>query len=109
MCPATAGILRDVGYGLGVVVSDLNADGWPDIYVSNDGAPNDVLYVEQRGWNVHEQGRPLAQARQLCRYGCRHRRFQQRRMAGHSPGGHEPQGAQSPQTHERLHDRRRVS
>jgi hypothetical protein len=40
-----AGILRDAGYGLGVAVGDLNADGWPDIYVSNDGAPNDVLYV----------------------------------------------------------------
>lgn len=40
-----AGISRDAGYGLGVAVSDLNADGWPDIYVSNDGAPNDVLYV----------------------------------------------------------------
>jgi enediyne biosynthesis protein E4 len=40
-----AGILRDVGYGLGVAVSDLNADSWPDIYVSNDATPNDVLYV----------------------------------------------------------------
>ena len=40
-----AGILRDPGFGLGVAVSDLNADGWPDIYVSNDGTPNDVLYV----------------------------------------------------------------
>ena len=40
-----AGILRDAGYGLGVVVGDLNGDGWPDIYVSNDGTPNDVLYV----------------------------------------------------------------
>jgi hypothetical protein len=40
-----AGILREAGYGLGVVVSDLNRDGSPDIYVSNDGAPNDVLYV----------------------------------------------------------------
>ncbi|MDQ3996261.1 MAG: VCBS repeat-containing protein, partial [Gemmatimonadota bacterium] len=40
-----AGILRVAGYGLGVVVSDLNRDGRPDIYVSNDGAPNDVLYV----------------------------------------------------------------
>ncbi|MFN2567300.1 MAG: VCBS repeat-containing protein [Gemmatimonadaceae bacterium] len=40
-----AGILRVAGYGLGVVVSDLNRDGWPDIYVSNDGAPSDVLYV----------------------------------------------------------------
>ncbi|HEU4748329.1 MAG TPA: VCBS repeat-containing protein, partial [Gemmatimonadaceae bacterium] len=40
-----AGILRDAGYGLGAVVNDLNGDGWPDIYVSNDGIPNDVLYV----------------------------------------------------------------
>ena len=40
-----AGILRDTGYGLGVAVEDLNGDGWPDIYVSNDVTPNDVLYV----------------------------------------------------------------
>jgi hypothetical protein len=40
-----AGILRQVGYGLGVVVADVNRDGRPDIYVSNDVAPNDVLYV----------------------------------------------------------------
>ena len=40
-----AGILRDVGYGLGVVVADINRDGWPDIYVSNDITPNDVLYI----------------------------------------------------------------
>jgi len=40
-----AGILRTAGYGLGVVVSDLNRDGRPDIYVSNDATPNDVVYV----------------------------------------------------------------
>ena len=40
-----AGILRTVGYGLGVAIADVNRDGRPDIYVSNDGAPNDVLYV----------------------------------------------------------------
>src|SRR6266702_4457517 len=39
-----AGILRQIGYGLGVVVADVNRDGRPDIYVSNDVAPNDVLY-----------------------------------------------------------------
>ncbi|HEX4932465.1 MAG TPA: CRTAC1 family protein, partial [Gemmatimonadaceae bacterium] len=42
---AQAGILRNAGYGLGVVVADFNRDGRPDIYVSNDAAPNDVLYV----------------------------------------------------------------
>ncbi len=40
-----AGILRQVGFGLGVVVADLNWDGRPDIYVSNDDTPSDVLYV----------------------------------------------------------------
>ena len=40
-----AGILEDPGYGLGVAVADVNGDGWPDIYVSNDVQPNDVLYI----------------------------------------------------------------
>jgi len=40
-----AGILQKIGYGLGVAVADVNRDGRPDIYVSNDVAPNDVLYI----------------------------------------------------------------
>ena len=45
---AKAGILHDPGYGLGVAIGDVNGDGWPDIYVSNDGMPNDVLYLNNR-------------------------------------------------------------
>lgn len=40
-----AGILNRLGYGLGAVATDLNNNGWPDIYVSNDITPNDVLYI----------------------------------------------------------------
>ena len=43
-----AGILRKIGHGLGVAVADVNRDDWPDIYVSNDVAPNDVLYINNR-------------------------------------------------------------
>lgn len=40
-----AGISKKLGYGLGVAVADLNNDDWPDIYISNDITPNDVLYI----------------------------------------------------------------
>ncbi|HEY8165676.1 MAG TPA: VCBS repeat-containing protein, partial [Gemmatimonadaceae bacterium] len=33
------------GYGLGVVASDLNFDGCPDIFVANDFQENDFLYI----------------------------------------------------------------
>ena len=35
-----SGIGRLAGPGLGVVCADLDGDGWPDIFVSNDGQPN---------------------------------------------------------------------
>ena len=36
----SAGILAPGGKGLGVLVSDLDQDGWPEIYVANDGTAN---------------------------------------------------------------------
>jgi hypothetical protein len=58
-----AGILRDVGYGLGVAVSDLNNDGRADVYVSNDANPNDVLYVGNADGTFTDQaGRWLKRA-----------------------------------------------
>ena len=42
---ADAGIFGGIeGYGLGLVVSDLNMDGCPDVYVANDFQEQDFLY-----------------------------------------------------------------
>ena len=34
-----------MSYGLGAAISDLNGDGWPDLYVSNDYIVPDYLYL----------------------------------------------------------------
>ena len=37
----------EVAFGLGIVVADVNRDGWPDVYVSNDFFERDYLYVNK--------------------------------------------------------------
>lgn len=50
-----SGIYSSVlGYGLGVVVSDVNMDGWPDIYAGNDFHENDYLYLNQQDGTFSE-------------------------------------------------------
>ncbi|MFK7924529.1 MAG: VCBS repeat-containing protein [Bacteroidia bacterium] len=44
---AESGILIE-GYSLGLNVSDLNGDHWPDVYVTNDFLSNDLLYINQK-------------------------------------------------------------
>lgn len=41
-----AGIVCE-GFGLGLALGDVNKDGYPDIYVSNDYISNDLLYINQ--------------------------------------------------------------
>ena len=44
-----------ISYGLGVVVSDLNLDGWPDIYAGNDFHENDYLYLNQKNGTFKDE------------------------------------------------------
>ncbi|MBN3521863.1 VCBS repeat-containing protein [Algoriphagus lutimaris] len=36
------------GFGLGLLIADINNDGWPDIHVSNDYVTNDILYINNQ-------------------------------------------------------------
>jgi len=50
-----AGIFSsDIGFGLGVSVADVNQDGYPDIYVSNDFFERDYLYINQKNGTFKE-------------------------------------------------------
>ncbi|HEX8677418.1 MAG TPA: VCBS repeat-containing protein, partial [Segetibacter sp.] len=43
-----------IGFGLGVTISDINKDGWQDIYVSNDFFEKDYLYINRRNGTFFE-------------------------------------------------------
>jgi hypothetical protein len=53
---AQAGIFgSEIGFGLGVAVSDVNRDGWPDLYISNDFFERDYLYINNRDGTFTER------------------------------------------------------
>lgn len=44
-----------LGFGLGVMVSDINKDGYPDIYVTNDYVEDDYLYINQKNGTFKDE------------------------------------------------------
>ncbi len=49
-----AGILVE-GYGLGLIILDVNNDHYPDIYVSNDYLDDDILYINDTRGSFSDQ------------------------------------------------------
>jgi hypothetical protein len=51
-----AGITSNVlTFGLGIAISDINNDGWPDVFVSNDFNEPDYLFINNRNGTFTEQ------------------------------------------------------
>lgn len=52
----SAGITSNVlTFGLGVAISDVNSDGWPDVYVSNDFNEPDYLFINNANGTFTER------------------------------------------------------
>ncbi len=47
--------IQNLGFGLSVSVTDINTDGWPDIYVANDFVHPDNLYINNRKGGYTDQ------------------------------------------------------
>ena len=68
---AEAGIIQNVlGFGLGVAVTDVNADGWYDVYVTNDYNEEDYLYINRQDGTFQESLRSQVGHTSLFSMGC---------------------------------------
>ena len=48
-----------LGYGLAIISSDINDDGWPDLYIGNDFHENDYIYINNKDGTFTESVKRL--------------------------------------------------
>lgn len=59
-----------IAFGLGVTVGDVNGDGWPDVYVSNDYFERDYLYINQQNGKYKDEAEQWLQHTSLASMGA---------------------------------------
>ncbi|MEO6219704.1 MAG: VCBS repeat-containing protein, partial [Ginsengibacter sp.] len=59
-----------ISFGLGVNVGDVNGDGYPDIYVSNDFFERDYLYINQKNGTYKDELEQYMQHTSLASMGA---------------------------------------
>ncbi|WP_216848878.1 VCBS repeat-containing protein [Pedobacter sp. L105] len=53
-----AGIIQNpLTFGLGIAIADINQDGWPDIYVTNDYNESDFMYINNHDGTFTEKSK----------------------------------------------------
>ncbi len=62
--------LKEKGYGLGICISDINQDGWPDIYITNDFSFDDALYINNKNGTFTESLKKYIQHTSRFSMGC---------------------------------------
>ena len=67
----TSGIIQNpLGFGLGLSISDVNGDMWPDIYVGNDFMEEDYLYINNQDGTFTESIREYVNHVSMFTMGC---------------------------------------
>jgi enediyne biosynthesis protein E4 len=62
--------LTEKGYGLGICISDINQDGWPDIYITDDFSYDDALYINNKNNTFTESLKKYIQHTSRFSMGC---------------------------------------
>jgi len=59
-----------ISFGLGVSVGDINLDGYPDVFVSNDSYERDYIYINQKNGSFKDEAEQFLQHTSMSSMGA---------------------------------------